>query len=353
MMPPGKILIFQTAFLGDLVLTLPLIQVARRNFLNSRIAVVAIPAACESLMNHPAIDEIIPYDKRGSDTGLKGIMRMVRRLRKEAFDLAIVPHRSIRSALITRLAGIPRRIGFSTSAGRFLFTDVVTYQNVHETQRNLSLLEPLGIRETGRELPSLFPSEEDIRVVDELMKNSALHDGIAREQLVAIAPGSVWNTKRWPSEYFVSLCNLVLKAGNSVVLIGGEGDRLLCGEINRQIGGGKILNAAGDLTVLQSAEVIRRSGILVSNDSAPMHLGVAMRTPVVVIYGATVPAFGFAPLGERDVVMETHGLPCRPCSIHGGNVCPIRTFICMKNILPENVFAQVESLLSTDKQKWA
>ena len=353
MMVPKNILFFHTAFVGDIILMLPLVQTARRSFPDARISIVAIPVACQSLQHHPAIDEIIPYDKKGRDAGLRGLLRMSRQLKKRKFDIAIVPHRSIRSAVIIRLAGIPTRIGFSTSTGKFLFSDVVQYdRGSHETVRNLSLLGPLGLAPTTGELPDLFPGQHDIEVVDGLIKKNESTINFDTEQLIGVAPGSVWNTKRWPSEYFISLCKMLVRSGYSIALVGGDDDRSLCRDIEKHVGQGPVLNAAGLLTVLQSAELIRRCRVMISNDSAPMHMAVALRTPVVAIYGATVPEFGFAPLGEHDAIMETSGLPCRPCSIHGGEVCPIKTFVCMKNISPENVFEKFVSVLQTVKQPW-
>ena len=353
MTDPKNILIFHTAFIGDIILMLPLIQVTRRSFPDARITVVAIPEACESLHNHPAIDEIIPYDKKGREAGMAGMVKMSRQLRERKFDIALVPHRSIRSAVITRLAAIPQRVGFSTSAGRFLFSQVVPYvKGSHETVRNLSLLHPLGVTTSSRELPSLFPSQHDVEIIDALIAQNASKAPLDAEQMIAVAPGSVWNTKRWPAEYFISLCKMFVQFGYSVALVGGEDDRSLCLDIEHRVGHGPVLNAAGALTLLQSAELIRRCRAIISNDSAPMHMAVAVRTPVVAIYGATVPEFGFAPLGEHDAILETSGLPCRPCSIHGGNVCPIKTFVCMNNISPKNVFEKVESVLQTVKQKW-
>lgn len=353
MTAPKNILFFHTAFIGDIILTLALVQVTRRNFPDARISIVAIPIACESLQNHPAIDEIIPYDKKGRDAGLSGLLKMSRQLRERKFDTALVPHRSIRSAAIVLLAGIPKRIGFSTSAGKFLFSDVVQYdRGSHETVRNLSLLGPLGVAVCSHELPNLFPGQHDIEIIDGLMAKNASKVRLDVEQLIAVAPGSVWNTKRWPAEYFISLCKMLVQSGYSIALIGGDDDRSLCQDIETRVGHGPVLNAASTLTVLQSAELIRRCRVIISNDSAPMHIAVAMRTPVVGIYGATVPEFGFAPLGEYDAIMETSGLPCRPCSIHGGKICPIQTFVCMKNISPKSVFEKMEAVLQTVKQKW-
>jgi heptosyltransferase-2 len=229
-----------------------------------------------------------------------------------------------------------------------LLTDTVRYiPEIHEVERNLRLLEPLGIHVSGGVLPVLVPGQADRDRVDEVLSHHrADHPRFDYENMIAVAPGSVWNTKRWPKENFIGLIALLVEEGYSIALVGGDDDASLCGEIEDIAGEGAILNAAGRLSLLQSAELLRRCKVAVSNDSAPMHLACAVRTPVVVIFGATVPQFGFGPLGAHDLVVETLGLTCRPCSIHGGDACPIRTFICMKQITPHQVFEKVRSITS-------
>ena len=340
---PGKILLFHTAFPGDIVLVEPALEALHRGFPRARLSVVTVPSASGVLLHHPAVGELIVYDKRGAERGGRGMLNLAARLRRERFDLAVVPHRSLRSALIVRLAAIPRRIGFSTSAGRFLFTDVVAYDSdIHEIQRNLSLLRPVGIEPVPGARPTLYPDDSDRTAVDGLVASRFGPDGtIGGRELIALAPGSVWNTKRWPREHFARLGQMLIDRGFAIALIGGGEDRDLCEWMELEIGGAPVLNAAGRLTLLQSAELLRRCRALVSNDSAPVHLGVSVRTPVVAIFGPTVPAFGFAPPGNDNEVVERRGLPCRPCSIHGGKVCPIKTFVCMEEITPDAVFARV------------
>ena len=184
----------------------------------------------------------------------------------------------------------------------------------------------------------LFRSDRS--VVDGLLKEAP--EGMP---LAGIAPGTVWNTKQWLPERYSELVSKLRDEKSFVVLIGGENDRGLC---ERMAGDSRnVLSAAGKLTLLQSAELIRRCSVLVCNDSAPMHCAVAMRTPVVAIFGATIPGYGFAPFGERDIIVETNGLTCRPCSIHGGAECPIHTFECMKAISTERVYNQVQAILSS------
>jgi len=338
-----RILIIQTAFLGDVVLTLPLVQVVKDFFASSKIDLLVIPRSAEIVRTHPAVENVIVFDKYGMDKGIGGFVRIVSRIRKQRYSLAIVPHRSLRSALIVFLAGIPLRIGFDTSAGRIFYNKTVRYQkDIHESERNLSLLQALGIHHSARQLPKLYPSQEDSKQVDELLRALGIAD---TKRLIAISPGTIWNTKRWLKERFASLAKLLTDEQFDIVLIGGKEDEALCSEIQSLSSSNKVYNTAGKLSTLQSAELIRRCKLLVSNDSAPMHFAVAVGTPVVSIFGATVPEFGFAPLGRHDVVVETRGLQCRPCSIHGGDECPIKTFECMKNITEERVFRKVTEVL--------
>lgn len=340
-----SILVFQTAFIGDVILTTPMIRVLHREKKDALIDVVAVPSGASLLANHPAVHGTLVYDKKGMDWGLRGALALIRTLRRSHYDAAIIPHRSLRSGLICYLAGIPRRIGFSTSAAKFLMTHVVEYHTErHEVERNLSLLQPFQIFLPKRELPQLFPSTIDREVVDMFLGN---HPTISPVNMIAVAPGSEWVTKRWLAEGYIELAKKLLDEQFSVVLVGGKSDLVLCREIESAVGSPRLLNVAGEFTLLQSAELIHRCKLIVSNDSAPMHIGVAMRTPVVAIFGATVPEFGFAPLGEHDVVVQTMGLPCRPCSIHGGNACPIKTFVCMRNISSDQVLERVHSILST------
>ena len=341
--PVSRILVIQTAFIGDVVLTLPIFQVLRREFPLATIDAVVIPRAADVLTGHPAISHVIIYDKRGRDRGIARFLHIVADIRRGGYDVAVVPHRSIRSVLLAWLGGIPRRIGFDRSSGRLLWTDTVRYRKEgHEIDRNLSLLEPLLGHPVARELPNLEPLHEDDAVVDDLLASS----GVRSEHLIAIAPGTAWKTKQWPPERYADLCRVLVREAHGIVLIGGAEDDALCRRILGHAGSGSSVNTAGRLTLRQSAALLKRCRLLVCNDSAPMHLAEAVGTPVVAIFGATVPAFGFGPAGPCDVVLETMGLPCRPCSIHGGPECPIGTFDCMVRIEPPAVLEAVERIIS-------
>jgi heptosyltransferase-2 len=340
---PGRILVVQTAFPGDVVLTLPLVQALRKAFPGSEVDLAATPKASQLLTNHPQIGEVIVFDKRSRDSGLGGLLRTAGKIRRKAYGTAIVPHRSLRSAALVLLSRIPTRIGFTTSALSTFLTHRVPYEaSAHEVDRNLSLLGPLGVvTHAPVEYPWLYPSSEDKRKVTSFLENAHLNPTGA---FVAVAPGTVWNTKRWPEEHFASLLDLLTGAGYRVVLVGGPEDEQLCNRIAQKNPQGMVVSSAGGFTFLQSAELIGRARLLVSNDSAPVHIASAMHTPVVAIFGATVPGFGFAPYGAAHRIVERSGLACRPCSIHGGKKCPISTFECMLTIPPQEVLASVLGL---------
>ena len=345
----SKFIIIQTAFPGDVILTLPLVQGLKRKFPASTIDLVAIPVAAELLRNHPDIGTLYVYDKRNTDRGINGFWRLAKKLRAQKFDAALIPHRSLRSALLAFVAGIPRRIGFDRSAGRFTFTDTVRYEyTLHEVERNLCLAQPFLDVRLPKELPNLFPSADEQRTVDAVLTQTFSN---TKGKLIGIAPGSVWNTKRWLEERFSELIAMIVHHGDRVVLIGGKEDEALCSRILAAARSSNIFSLAGQLTFLQSAEAIRRCNVLVSNDSAPMHLAVAMRTPVVGIFGPTIPGFGFAPYGLLDKILGVSGLSCRPCTIHGSAQCPIRTHECMVGIDARRVYDAIQTIVENSQRR--
>lgn len=332
----------QTAFLGDVVLTLPLVRAIRILRPGAAVDLVVAPRAASVLAAHPDVRETIVYDKRGRDAGASGFLRILREVRRRSYAGAIVPHRSIRSAMLARAAGIPVRAGFDASSGRWLFTHVAPYdRSAHEIDRNLRLIEELGAGRQERIAPRLYPSDADREAVDRFLGR---HGVAAGPGLIAIAPGTAWNTKRWPPENFAGLARMLADAGFAVALVGGPEDAALCRGISGSAGRAGIIDASGSFTVLGSAELIRRAGVLVCNDSAPLHLAGAVGTPVLAIFGATTPAFGFGPIGPRDRILQIDGLGCRPCSIHGGDRCPIDTFECMLRITPAMAAEAVRSM---------
>ena len=338
----SRILIIQTAFLGDVILCTPLIKAARKLFPNSFISFLLIPETKNVLENNPHLNEILVYDKRGKEKGLKNFIKQVRRIKKKDFDLAIIPHRYIRSALLAYLAGIPQRIGFDKGTGSFLFTHKVTYQNdLHEVDRNLRLVKDFS-HDLSDGAPELFPSPEDFSYASQLLQDAGVKEN---DRIVGIAPGSVWATKRWLPERFAQVSDLLTKeAGSKVVFLGSKQDERLCLEIATFMEKQPVI-LAGKTNILQSAAVISKCQVILSNDSAPVHIASAMKRPVVAIFGSTIPEFGFGPYGEDYTIIEKK-MECRPCGIHGKNRCPKKHFRCMTEITTREVFEALLTQLS-------
>lgn len=336
-----KILIIQTAFAGDVILTLPLVQVLKENYPGSEISFLCIPNVSNILENNPGISEIILYDKKKKKKGLLNFLRLVKEIQGRNFGLVISPHRSLRSTLISRYSGAKHTISFDTSALSAKYTSRVVYKkNVHEIIRNLSLLAPLGIVRNEIIVPEIYPSEDDKIKVDKLLYEFKIGQ---EEKFITVAPGSVWFTKAFPDYKFANVIGILNDFHYKIVMTGGSEDAGLCSKIKVLSKSRNVYNAAGKLTYLQSAELIRRSAVLLTNDSAPMHLANAVGTKVNAVFGATVPEFGFYPIGKADKIFQTEGLKCRPCGIHGGNRCPIKTFDCMEKINESEVALELVS----------
>ena len=338
-------LVVQTSFLGDVVLTTPLLrELASRG----PVDVVVTPAAAPLLANLPDAREVIVYDKRGADRGAGGMLRLARRLSRGGYGAAYLAQGSTRSAALAAAAGIGRRVGFATSGGRLLYTHRVPYlDDRHHAERLWRLAFPDGGPaevEPERIRPRLEPGGAERAAVDDL-----LHGHDPALPLVALAPGSVWATKRWPG-YPDLARRLAAGVGARLVVVGAAADRELAAEIAAAVAGvpgsAPAIDATGRLSLLGSAELIRRARALVTNDSAPQHLASAVGTPTVALFGPTVPAFGFGPLAPCSTTVGHEGLACRPCDRHGPRRCPLGHWRCMTELDAGLVASQVALLMA-------
>jgi heptosyltransferase II len=337
-----KILVVQTAFIGDVILVTPVFQVLRRHWPACTVHAVVIPSGFPVLEHNPNIARIFVFDKHKQNSGISGLLQLAQQLRQERYDVVIAPHRSLRTALLARLTGASIRIGFDLNSGGRCYSHRVPYdRNQHEVDRNLSLLKPLGIS-GGKRPPEIYCSDEERQQISDLLTGAW-----AQNPLVVLAPGSVWPTKRWPEASFLELAKTMAESGFSICLIGGLQDHALCARI-AALSPKQILNTAGSLSLRASAELLRHSRLLVSNDSAPLHLASATATPTLALFGPTVPEFGFAPYRDNSVVMGLD-LPCRPCSIHGGRRCPIQTHACMRDLTVAAVLEKAIQLMNGTK----
>lgn len=341
-----KVLLIQSAFLGDSLLTLPLARDLKSLLPGCRLTVLTLPRTADIFRQSPWVDEVDLDDKRGEHAGLSGTFRLASRLREAGYDLAVIPHRSFRSALLAWLARVPRRVGFSSSAGRFLLTDSVPFTwLIHDLERNLALLKALSPGVTVRPDESVYLAQDPDRArrVSERLAQDGVGPG---DVLVGVHPGSAWATKRWLSHRFAELCRRLARGGRRVVLVGGPQDAALCGALARESGA---LDWSGKTDLGDLKALMGRLSLFITNDSGPMHLATGCGVPTLAIFGPTTRELGFFPYGPAHRVLEAD-LPCRPCGLHGASACPEGHFLCMRMITTDEVWLNADQMLAARAQ---
>lgn len=345
--PPAaaeRILVVQSGFLGDVVLTTPVLAALRRSHPSAQLVMLVTPAAVPLVAGHPALDAVLVDDKRGRDRGVLGLAALVRRIRQHRFTVGLAAHKSLRTALALRLAGVPRRIGFDTAPGAPLYSERVARPlDLHDRDRILGLLEPLGaVPRTEQERNPWIAVSADARTRAAVLLGSVL--GNDERPLAGICPASAWPTKRWPARAYGELVLRLEREGFRCVLLGAPSERAITAEV-RTVAGESCVDLGGATDVALLAALLARMAVVVTNDSAPMHVATALGIPQVSVFCATVPAQGYGPLGPRSLIVEKD-LACRPCGRHGGRRCPRGTDDCMQLIEVAEVHAAVGCVLA-------
>ena len=330
-----RILIIHTAFIGDIVLSTPLIKKIKDTYPDSDITYVTTPSGEAILKNNPHLNNIIVYDKRGEHKGISGVWQLGKRLRYENFNMVITPHRYLRSSILSWLSRSPIRKGYDIASGSCLFTEKIKYDRTkHEIEKLLSFVAPENKKRYEIEL---YPGEKEKMKGDNLWKENLLED----KKVVVLAPGSKWFTKQWPVEYFNKLAENLKKLSNVRLIVVGGKD-----EINLSIEKENIIDMRGKTSLLELADILSRADVVVTNDSSPIHIASAFKKPrIFALFGPTIEKFGFFPWSLNSKVFQVDGLKCRPCGIHGGKSCPEKHFKCMRDILPEEVFNEIKKYL--------
>ena len=331
-----SIAVIQTAFIGDLVLALPMATAIKRAAPDCRLTFVTTPISAQIATACSDIDNVLSYDKRGLEKGYSGIKAMAEKLK--GCDLVISPHRSLRSTIIAKKSGAKTTVGFNTGSLSVLFSKRAKYNpKIHEIERNLKLLENFEDYEYDKDICArLTFNETTIAEAEHKVEDIS-------GPYVVLAPGSVWATKRWKGEYFAELAKMIESKGLQVVIIGGKEDINIAEQITTST---KAHSLAGKTSILESIYIISKAKAIVTNDSSPIHFAGLVSCPTIAIFGATIPEFGFAPRGKKDKAIGVENMKCRPCGIHGGRKCPIGTHDCMKKITPEQVFSELWHLLT-------
>ncbi len=338
--PPRKrILIVTVNWLGDLLFMTPAIRSIRRAYPDSYIACLAPGRGLDLLTGNPHINKLISFEE---SRGLRGILHwlaLANQLRSERFDTAFLFHRSFTRAFVVRLAGIRSRIGYRTWKQGWLLTQSAvspSKDSVHKATWYLKLLEADQIPADGLRY-DVELTREDHAAAEKLLKGWGIGSSV---RLIALHVGSNWKLKRWPAESFAQLADaLATKFDARIVFIGSGEDRSLIEKVIQRMNV-KPLVAAGRTTLRQSGALLARSALVVSNDSGPLHLALAVGTPVVGLFGPTLPELSGPPSGAKAI------------SLFGSIGCPVPCYqlncpanLCMSEIRVDQVVAAAETFL--------
>ena len=337
-MKPSRILLVQTSFLGDTILSTPVIAAIKSRYPNADLWMMTTPLSAELVQRDPLLRGVITYDKRYQESGLTGLLRMSRRLNAMKFDLAYSLHRSYRTSLLLWLAKIPARIGCSDAKLRFLYSEIRqrNFQD-HDVLRNLSILSgDVDLKSDPAEMRLFAPAADEIgSIVNQHLPKS--------EPYAVLVPGSVWKTKMWHWEGFQAVGLFLRKQGLKVVLLGSKSDETVCTRVSQ---GQDVIDLAGRTTIPDAMFVIKHARLVVCNDSMSLHMSSAMKIPTVAIFCATSPEFGYGPWKNKAIVIEKNELSCKPCRPHGSHKCPNGSEACMNDITTDEVIDATKKLLA-------
>lgn len=333
-----KILILQTAFIGDVILATSLVDLTKKSFPKSKIHFLLRQGNENLLQGHPNINKILIWEKNKGK--YRNLLSLALKVRKEKYDIILNIQRFASSGMLMALSGAKIKIGFDKNPLSFLFTHKIEHKIpypvdgvfLHEVQRNALLLSPIVdkfiLPEPKAIPPTLFFHERDIQKVKKF----------ETESYIVLAPSSVWFTKQWPREKWIELKDK-LTDDYQLLFIGGPDDKEYIDTIIQK--SKNCTNLCGKLNLVQSAILMKNAKRVFVNDSAPLHLASAAQAKTTAIFCSTVTDFGYTPLSHENIVIQLNPrLDCMPCGLHGKKQCPLGHFNCAYNI-------KVDSLLAT------
>ena len=311
-----RILIIQTAFIGDVILATPIIEKLHQKYPTAQIDFL-VRKGNETLFGHDdRLRQVLTWDKKKSK--YRSLFNLLKTIRRNNYDVVINAHRFAATGWLTWWSGAKLKIGFDKNPFSSVYDIKVPHRiepGVHEVDRNISLIAKLT--DSKRIRPSLRLGS-DSEIVSQLKEVTYL----------VMAPATVWFTKQYPEEKWLELIQQLNFEGN-IYLIGAPSDFALSDRIRKASGNDRVVNLCGKLSLLESAALMKDAAMNYVNDSAPLHLTSAVNAPVTVFYCSTIPDFGFGPLSDKSIIIETNeSLSCRPCGLHGKKRCPEGHFQC-------------------------
>lgn len=327
-----NVLIVQLSFIGDVILSSPIIAAVKALYPHAKISFLTTKIAAELLMHEENLEEILIFDKRGNQSGFKGLTRAAQDIKKREFDVIFSAHRSLRTSLMLYLSGCKRRVGFKDAVCSFLYTERVERDRApHAVKRYFSILQ----HEKG--YGSLFPVLKLTPPPSSEISGKLLPD--LQQSYIAVFPGSEWETKRY-ARYREVIQELIAR-GEKIIVLGSKKEASLNEAVTKDL---HVINLTGATSLVETAYIVSGAKGVVCNDSMSLHLASSFSVPTVALFCATSPSFGFGPVGARSQVLEAKNLPCKPCKRHGSRVCPTRTNLCRTLVSPHAVADKIISL---------
>jgi heptosyltransferase-2 len=347
--PVEKILIIQTAFLGDVVLATSLIEEVHKNYSNAQIHFLVRQGAENLVQYNPHISKVWIWNKKKNK--FLNLFKLIKSIRSEKYDAVLNIQRYFSSGLLTAFSDAQCTIGFKSNPLSFLFSksidhqvpmfDEVSKKFLHEVQRNFLLLQALLDNfEKKIPMPLAIDLKPKLYFGHQALNAESMDE---KRDYVVIAPASIWFTKQWPKDQWIQLIQKIPEE-ISVFLVGAQDDFKLCQDILLASKKSRIVNTCGKLNLLQTALLMKNAKRVLCNDSAPSHLASAVNAPQTVIFCSTVVEFGFGPLSDKSKVVSVDNLNCRPCGIHGHKQCPKEHFKCAREIDQEVVLRSILSI---------
>ena len=365
-----KILLIKLSAVGDVVHTIPVVNALRRRYPSAQIDWLVTTAIAELLRHNPAISNVIEFarddwSKPWTLTPFVNSARLASKLRAEAYDLVLDLHGQLRTGVLVFASGAPVRIGFDRPRASIWDASARTFPaearkhawqgaregswlaythhipvptlDAHAVERYLRVSAMLGLERGPPDFSFPIPQAANTRV-DVLLRER----GLAGVPLLAMAPGTIWETKHWGTSKFAEVARHFQRKGFAVALMGSRRERTVCEEVARLAPGA--VNIAGETTLTELAALIRRSTISVTNDSGPMHLAVALDRPVVSIFGPTDPIW-IGPYGRPGAALQA-GVPCSPCLLRQLSRCRFG-HVCMDNVSARAVIERMEDVITS------
>ena len=294
-----KILIIHTAFIGDIVLSTPLIQKLKDLYPKSEIDYLTLPTNQSVLYNNPNLNEIILYDKKGKDKGIKGFLKVLKILKQKKYDYAVIPHRFIKSILLAKLAKISDIVGFDVATGSSLLDKKVHYDmKKHEVERLLNLVEYEGEKIPVR----IYPAKENFVKIEKMLTISG-YTGKKEQKLILVAPGSQRPEKMWPIEKYREVIQKLKKNENYFIgITGSKSEKELPLNFEKDK---NVIDFRGEISLVEFGALISKADVVVGNDSSPIHIASGFEKPFVIgIFGPGKRSLGFFPWTEKSNVIE-------------------------------------------------